>query len=85
MALSMALDKLYVIVLRTSKTMSKVVLSLAILLLIYVYFLTLHGSKVEDDAEPLLDDLPVAARRKRMAVDWDEFQSTEEKSEYFSV
>ena len=80
----MAMERLYVIVLRISKTLSKVVLTLAILLLMYVYFLTLHGSTVEDDADPLLPDLPIAARRSRLAVDWDEVQSTEER-EYLQV
>lgn len=73
------MDKLYIIVLRVSKTMTKVVLALAILLLIYVYFLTLHGSQVEDDTETLLPDLPVAARRSRIVVDWDEMQQTEKR------
>ena len=81
----MTMERLYVVVLRISKTMSKVVLTLSILLLIYVYFLTLHGSRIKDDNEPLLPDLPVEARRSRMAVDWDEVQSTEEEREYFSV
>jgi len=81
----MAMDRLYVVVLRISKTMSKVVLTLSIFLLIYVYFLTLHGSRIKDDVEPLLPDLPVAARRSRIAVDWDGVQSSEEEREYFSV